>query len=159
MSTPASFRAQRKPFRAARPQITPMIGSLLRFPHEVVMARMLAALNKHGHDVSPSELRVLLYPGPDGKRPVDLARQCEMTRQAMNYVLSRLESRGYIARGAAAANASVVHLTDRGWELVPVIRDCIATIEKEWTMHLGKRRFEALRSTLLDLSTWLGKLD
>jgi DNA-binding MarR family transcriptional regulator len=135
-----------------------MIGSLLRFPHEVVMARMLAALNEHGHDISPTELRVLLYPGPDGKRPVDLARQCEMTRQAMNYVLSSLESRGYIARAAATANASVVHLTDRGWELVPVIRKCIATIEKEWTMHLGKRRFEALRSTLLDLSTWLGKL-
>jgi DNA-binding MarR family transcriptional regulator len=81
-----------------------------------------------------------------------------MTRQAMNYVLSSLESRGYIARGTTG-NASVVHLTDRGWELVPVIRCCIATIEKEWTMHLGKRRFEALRSTLLDLSTWLGKLD
>jgi DNA-binding MarR family transcriptional regulator len=136
-----------------------MIGSLLRFPHEVVMARMLAALNEHGHDVSPTELRVLLYPGPDGKRPIDLARQCDMTRQAMNYVLSTLEGRGYIERDDATANTSVVHLTDRGWELVPVIRACIATIEKEWAMHLGRRRFEALRSTLLDLSTWLGKLD
>ena len=136
-----------------------MIGVLLRFPHEVVMTRMLAALNEHGHDVSPTELRVLLYPGPDGRRPIDLARQCDMTRQAMNYVLSSLESRGYIERSAAAANASVVRLTERGWQLVPVIRTCIATIETEWAMHLGRRRFEDLRSTLLDLSTWLGKLD
>jgi DNA-binding MarR family transcriptional regulator len=136
-----------------------MIGSLLRFPHEVVMARMLAALNEQGHELSPTELRVLLYPGPDGKRPIDLARQCDMTRQAMNYVLSSLESRGYIERDAATASTSVVHLTDRGWELIPVIRNCIATIEKEWTLHLGRRRFEALRSTLLDLSNWLGKLD
>ena len=136
-----------------------MIGSLLRFPHEVVVARILAALNEHGHEVSPTELRVLLYPGPEGKRPIDLARQCDMTRQAMNYVLSILESRGYIERNTGTANTSVVRLTERGWELVPVIRNCISAIEKEWTMHLGRRRFEALRSTLLDLSTWLGKLD
>jgi DNA-binding MarR family transcriptional regulator len=136
-----------------------MIGALLRFPHEVVVARMLAALKEHGHDVSPTELRVLLYPGPDGKRPIDLARQCEMTRQAMNYVLSTLESRGYIERDTDSPKTSVVRLTERGWELVPVIRNCISVIEKEWTMHLGRRRFEALRSTLLELSTWLGKLD
>ena len=135
-----------------------MIGSLLRFPHEVVMTRMLAALTQHGHDISPTELRVLLYPGPDGKRPIDLARQCGMTRQALNYVLSSLESRGYIVRKTDDTNTSVVLLTDRGWQLVPVIRNCIATIEKEWTLLLGRRRFEALRATLLDLSTWLGKL-
>jgi DNA-binding MarR family transcriptional regulator len=136
-----------------------MIGSLLRFPHEVVMTRMLVALNQHGHDISPTELHVLLYPGPDGRRPIDLARQCGMTRQAMNYVLSSLERRGYIARHTDGANTSIVKLTDRGWQLIPVIRNCIATIEKEWTLHLGRRRFEALRATLLDLSTWLGKLD
>jgi DNA-binding MarR family transcriptional regulator len=136
-----------------------MIGSLLRFPHEVVMTRMLAALNQQGHNISPTELRVLLYPGPDGKRPIDLARQCDMTRQAMNYVLSSLESRGYIERNTVNANTSVVQLTDRGRELVPVIRGCIARIENEWTLHLGRRRFEALRATLVDLSTWLGKLD
>jgi DNA-binding MarR family transcriptional regulator len=77
----------------------------------------------------------------------------------MNYVLSSLEDRGYIERNAATGKTSVVHLTERGWELVPVIRNCIATIEGEWTTHLGKRRFEALRSTLLDLSRWLGKLE
>lgn len=159
MSSPASSRNKRKAARTHTPPITPMIGSLLRFPHEVVMARMLAALNRHGYDISPTELRVLLYPGPDGKRPIDLARQCDMTRQAMNYVLAGLERRGYIARNNDGANTSVVQLTDRGWQLIPVIRNCIATIEKEWTLHLGKRRFEALRATLLELSTWLGKLD
>jgi len=159
MSSPASPRKQTKASQTAALRITPMIGSLLRFPHEVVMTRMLAALNQHGHDVSPTELRVLLYPGPDGKRPIDLARQCGMTRQAMNYVLSSLESRGYIERNTVNANASVVQLTDRGWELVPVIRNCVATIEKEWISHLGRSRFESLRATLLDLSTWLGKLD
>ena len=30
--------------------------------------------------------------------------------------------------------------------------------EREWTSHLGVRRFKALRETLRDLSQWLGKL-
>lgn len=136
-----------------------MIGSLLRFPHEVVVARLLATLNQNGYDITATELRLLLYPGPDGRRPIDLARQCDMTRQAMNYVLASLERRGYIERSADSGSSThVVRLTDRGWDLVPLIRDCVATIEKEWTAHLGAQRFKALRDTLRDLSLWLGKL-
>jgi DNA-binding MarR family transcriptional regulator len=152
-----STTLDRKP--RARPRMTPMIGSLLRFPHEVVVARLLATLAQSGYDISPTELRVFLYPGPDGRRPVDLARQCDMTRQAMNYVLASLERRGYVERSVGPRSpASVVRLTERGWELVPLMRNCVAAIEKEWAAHLGTRRFEALRATLHDLSAWLGKL-
>lgn len=136
-----------------------MIGSLLRFPHEVVMERMLAALHGNGFDITPTELLVLLYPGPDGRRPIVLARQCNMTRQAMNYVLVGLQRRGYLEReGGGRAAARVVRLTRRGWATVPVIRDCVAEIEKEWTAHLGARRFKALSDTLHELSLALGKL-
>jgi DNA-binding MarR family transcriptional regulator len=139
--------------------MTPMIGSLLRFPHEVVVARLLTALNQNGFDISATELGVLLYPGPDGRRPIDLARQCNMTRQAMNYVLAGLERRGYIERSTGPSSAArVVRLTDRGREMVPLIRNCVATIEKEWAAHLGAQRFDALRETLHELSLWLGKL-
>ncbi|TAL70386.1 MAG: hypothetical protein EPN79_05825, partial [Burkholderiaceae bacterium] len=50
-----------------QPVITPMIGSLLRLPHEVVTARILATLQSHGFDITPTELGVCLYPGPDGR--------------------------------------------------------------------------------------------
>ena len=137
-----------------------MIGSLLRFPHEVVVARIMTTLNDHGHDISDTELRVLLYPGPDGRRPIDLARQCHMTRQAMNYVLASLERRGYLKRDDDPQSpARVVRLTDRGWDLIPLIRNCVATIEREWAAELGTKRFNALRETLYELSRWLGKLD
>jgi len=136
-----------------------MIGSLLRLPHEVVVSRMLAALNSNGFDISATELGVFLYPGPDGRRPIDLARQCQMTRQAMNYVLAGLERKGYIERrtGAGAA-ARVVRLTHRGWAMVAPIRDCVAAIEREWAAHLGAQRFKVLRETLRDLSQWLRQL-
>lgn len=139
--------------------VTPLIGALLRLPHEVVVARMLAALNANGFEITLTELGVFLYPGPDGRRPIDLARQCNMTRQAMNYVLVGLEQRGYIERRAGPnAAARVVRMTDRGWEMVAQIQVCVAGIEQEWAAHMGAQRFNALRETLHDLSLWLGKL-
>jgi DNA-binding MarR family transcriptional regulator len=140
--------------------VVPLIGALLRLPHEVVVTRILATINTNGYDITLTELGVFLYPGPEGRRPSDLARQCNMTRQAMNYVLAGLESRGYILRQAGpSAVARVVHMTDRGWEVIVQIRKCIAEIEKEWATHLGAQRFMALRETLRDLTLWLGKLN
>ena len=145
---------------SARPALTPKIGVLLRLPHEVVTARMLSALADKGFDITPTELGVFLYPGPDGRRPVDLARQCHMTRQAMNYVLAGLERRGYIERQAGpSAAARVVCLTARGWAMIEPIRSCVDEVEREWAAHLGVQRFKAMRDTLHDLSLWLGKLD
>jgi DNA-binding MarR family transcriptional regulator len=144
---------------SARPALTPKIGVLLRLPHEVVTARMLSALADKGFDITPTELGVFLYPGPDGRRPVDLARQCHMTRQAMNYVLAGLERRGYIERQAGPSAAGrVVCLTARGWAMIEPIRTCVDEVEREWVAHLGVQRFKAMRDTLHDLSLWLGKL-
>ena len=145
--------------KLTQPAITPLIGSLLRLPHEVVVARILEALNADGFDVTATELAVFLYPGPEGRRPIDLARQCNMTRQAMNYVLAGVERRGYIERRAGSGGATrVVRLTERGWNMLVRIRSCVVAIEQEWAAHLGARRFEALREALRDLSAWLGKL-
>jgi DNA-binding MarR family transcriptional regulator len=146
----------------ALPQKTaaPLIGALLRLPHEIVVARMLETINTSGFDITHTELAVFLYPGPEGRRPIDLARQCNMTRQAMNYVLAGLENRGYIRRqDGSSATARVVHMTDRGRALIAQIRKSVVEIEKEWAAHLGAQRFMALRETLHDLALWLGKLN
>ncbi len=143
--------------RSAQP--APMIGSLLRLPHEVVTARILSAIASRGFDITPTELGVFLYPGPEGRRPADLARQCRMTRQAMNYVLSGLERRGYLERHAGpSGTARIVRLTARGREMLAPIRSCVSEVEGEWAAHLGAQRFEVLRDTLHDLALWLGKL-
>jgi DNA-binding MarR family transcriptional regulator len=146
------------PRERARPALAPLIGSLLRLPHEVVEARMLTDLHQHGFRLTLTELRVFLYPGPDGRRPADLARRCNMTRQAMNYVLTGLEERGYLARRTESASR-VVRTTDAGRKLMTRLRACVAGIEREWATHLGKQRFDALRATLHELARWLGKLD
>jgi DNA-binding MarR family transcriptional regulator len=141
------------------PPPAPLIGSLLRLPHEVIVARMLAALKSRGLELTMTELGVFLYPGPEGRRPVDLARQRNMTRQAMNYVLAGLERQGYVERQAGAQAATrVVRLTAKGREVVAELRRCVALIEQEWAAHLGAQRVKALRETLQQLCVWLGKL-
>jgi DNA-binding MarR family transcriptional regulator len=141
------------------PAPAPMIGALLRLPHEAVLARIQAALAREGLDITSSELGVFLFPGPDGRRPIDLARQCAMTRQAMNYVLAGLERRSYLERhDAATARGRVVRVTERGRKAIRVIRGEVTAIEQEWAEHLGARRFEALRGSLSELAIWLGKL-
>jgi DNA-binding MarR family transcriptional regulator len=156
MSTTKSGKSKALQQQAA----PPLIGALLRLPHEAVVLRMLATINTNGFDITLTELAVFLYPGPEGQRPIDLARQCNMSRQAMNYVLAGLENRGYILRQDGSSSAArVVRMTDRGWEVIAQIRKCVDEIEKEWAAHLGTQRFKALRETLYDLTLWLGKLN
>jgi DNA-binding MarR family transcriptional regulator len=76
----------------------PLIGSLLRLPREYIVKRMFAELQGAGLDLSESEMAVFMYPGPERRGPIELARQCNMSRQAMNYVLAGLERRSYIER-------------------------------------------------------------
>ena len=145
--------------KAQQRTITPLIGSLLRLPREEIVTRMLAALNAHGIDITLTEMTVFMYPGPEGQRPINLAKQCNMTRQAMNYVLTGLERRGYIERHTGTSGAArVVRLTDKGWEVIAQMRRCVAEVEQQWTAYLGEQRFKALSETLRDLSQWLGKL-
>ena len=140
--------------------VTPMIGALLRLPHEAVVTRMMAALAREGLELSQTELGVFLFPGPEGRRPSDLARQCGMTRQAMNYVLTGLEEGGYLQRhDADVPNGRVVRVSERGRRVIGVLRAEVEQIQREWAAHLGASRFRQLRDTLHDLAGWLGKFE
>lgn len=139
--------------------LTPMIGALLRLPHEAVVARLMEALRRAHLELSPTELGVFLFPGPEGRSPSDLARQCGMTRQAMNYVLTGMEAEGYLRRhDAETPNGRVVRVTERGRQVIRVLRAEVGKIEQEWAGYLGRARYDQLRDSLNDLARWLGKL-
>ena len=53
-----------------------MIGALLRQPWESVRDRILAGLHEAGFDdVIPAHFNVLQYPGPENRRPSELAAE------------------------------------------------------------------------------------
>ncbi|HXH96334.1 MAG TPA: MarR family transcriptional regulator [Gaiellaceae bacterium] len=133
----------------------PMIGALMRLPWEAVLRRMLEALHEHGFDdIDAPHLSVLLWPGPDGLRPSDLAARMRVTKQALNYLLGELERLGYLERRPDPddGRARRIAITDRGKEMIPVIREAVAEAEREWAAELGEERFAQLRELLLDLN-------
>jgi len=79
----------------------PLIGALLRIPFETVRDRMLAGLHERGYtDLIAAHLDVFQYPGPENQRPIELAAQTRMSKQALNYLLGQLEQLGYLTREA-----------------------------------------------------------
>src|SRR5262245_54766130 len=133
----------------------PMIGALMRLPWEAVASRMLRALHANGFDdIDGPQLSVLLWPGPEGLRPSELADRTRMTKQALNYLLGNLERNGYRGRRSLPGDrrARRIALTDRGRALIPVIRDVVAETERDWAAALGQKRFAQLRELLVELN-------
>jgi DNA-binding MarR family transcriptional regulator len=124
-------------------------------PLEVIYARMLAALHDRGfNDLAEAHLVVLRYPGPQGRRPGEIAAGTGQTKQATNYLLGQLERLGYLERGEDPDDrrSKRVYLTPRGVEAAMVMRETVAEVEREWSAQLGQDDFEQLRSLLSRLS-------
>src|SRR4249919_3505213 len=126
----------------------PLIGALLRTPWENVQRHMLERLHSHGFDdLDAAHLNVLLYPGPQGARPSELAARLRISKQALNYLLGDLERTGYLVRqpDPEDARSKRIALTPRGVSLGRTLRAAVVEIEREWVAELGPERFEQLR--------------
>jgi DNA-binding MarR family transcriptional regulator len=133
----------------------PLIGALLRIPLDLVYARVLGALHAHGFtDVTSAHFQVLRWPGPNGERPVELAQQAGMTRQAMNYLLGQLEELGYVERrvGPDDVRSRRVYLTPRGTSTIAVIRNAVNELERDWEAQLGREDWRTLKTLLARLN-------
>jgi DNA-binding MarR family transcriptional regulator len=133
----------------------PLIGALLRMPWEQVLRRMLDRLHEHGFDdLDAPHLNLLLYPGPQGARPSELAARRGMSKQAVNYLLGELERLGYLERRVDPEDrrSKRIALTRRGELAAYTIRDAVREIERDWETKLGPRRFGELRGLLVELN-------
>lgn len=133
----------------------PLIGALVRRPAEAVHLRILREAHQAGFtDLVPAHLAVLRYPGPNGRRPSELAAEVGTTKQAMNYLLGQLEHRGYLRRidDPDDQRSKRVHLTERGEALREVIRRTVGDIERELESELGVADYARLRALLVRLN-------
>ena len=133
----------------------PLIGALLRIPLDAVRARLLSGLHEAGFtDIVAAHFAVLRYPGPDNRRPLDLAAEARMTKQAMNYLLGQLERLGYLTRREDPDDqrSKRIHLTDRGNAARDTIRNIVGQVEVEWERQLGQPDFDRLRDLLVELN-------
>jgi DNA-binding MarR family transcriptional regulator len=138
----------------AEPLGPPLIGALLRMPGDAVRARIVTGLHDAGFDdLVPAHFAVMRYPGPQNRRPSDVAREAGMTKQAMNYLLRQLEQLGYLTLESDPDDqrSKRIHLTGRGYAAALNIRRTVRRIEREWERELGAAQYAQLRSLLVDL--------
>lgn len=133
---------------------TPTVGLLLFLPYRAMEARVLAALGDAGFDdVTLAQARVFQRIGPDGTRLTDLAEQAQVTKQTAGFLVDQLERAGYVRRvpDPADGRARLVRITARGSAAQAAAAEVVAEVEAEWEKHLGSRRMNALRETLVRL--------
>jgi DNA-binding MarR family transcriptional regulator len=133
----------------------PLIGALLRVPYEEVRRRMLDHLHRNGFgDLSAAHMNVLLYPGPQGRRPSEITGDSRMSKQAVHHLLNEVERLGYIERQPDPddARSKRIVLTRRGESLRVAIRQAVADVEGDWERQLGTRRFALLKGLLQELN-------
>jgi DNA-binding MarR family transcriptional regulator len=77
-----------------------------------------------------------------------------MSKQAVNYQLGHLERLGYLVRRQDPDDqrSKRIELTERGYAVIPVIREAVSEVESVWSRELGPTRFDQLRSLLVGLN-------
>ena len=130
----------------------PYVGALLRLPWQAVRNRLLRAFGDAGFgDIVPSHFSVIQYPPPDGVRPIDIAAKAQISKQAANYLISQLESHGYLQRRTIPGKGRLVFLTARGQKVADVAHATMRKIELEWQQVLGPERYRTFRESLVEL--------
>jgi DNA-binding MarR family transcriptional regulator len=129
-------------------------GLLLYLPYRAMEARVFEDLRTAGFtDMTLAQARIFQRIGPQGTRLTDLADQARVTKQTAAALVQVLEECGYVHRtiDPTDARARLVHIAERGLDVTEVATRTVADVEREWRTHLGARRYERLRDTLLAL--------
>jgi DNA-binding MarR family transcriptional regulator len=142
------------PSTPAKVQEPPFFGALLRVTWRQVRDEMLRAVHAAGFsDFQDAHFAVFSYPLPDGARPSDMARQRQMSRQAINYLVAQLEELGYVERRVPeAGERRLIYLSARGWQVAETIFACLRRLQADWAEEIGQDRFEIFLGVLGELA-------
>jgi DNA-binding MarR family transcriptional regulator len=101
-----------------------------------------------------SQLRLLSLTPTDGMRVTDLAKRVGMTKQALGEFATVLEEQGLLesVRDPADKRVRILRPTRRGRQAVAASERMIAAVEAQWRDRLGARKWDQLRSLLLEAS-------
>jgi DNA-binding MarR family transcriptional regulator len=128
--------------------------TFIRRIHLTVRQELNDELHRAGYtDLTFAHIYVFQSPGPDGRRPTELAASTNMTKQAMNHLLAGLERGGYVKRIAASGDgrATVLKLTARGRAVQKLLHDRSLELERAWAREIGTKNVAELRRLLIEV--------
>jgi DNA-binding MarR family transcriptional regulator len=136
-----------------------MIVALLRIPYQAALAQLHARLRAEFSDLHAAQLIVfqLIEHPPAGSRLTALAKQAQMTKQAMGQLVDALERAGYVERipDPVDRRAKQIRLTARGWAVHERGGAIVAELQASWAAALGPGRLTQLLALLNELRSYL----
>lgn len=104
-------------------------------------------------DVTVAQTNILRHLDADGMSQRDLARDANVSKQAISQAVRTLSARGLIRvePDPDDARAKRVVYTERGRSLIAHALPHILAIEQRWREHLGAEVYEAMRAGLARL--------
>jgi DNA-binding MarR family transcriptional regulator len=108
-------------------------------------------------NVRLSDVRVFILASRKSRSVSDIARELEVTRQAVHSSVIRLKELQVVELLPQPGNSrdKLVAVTEKGWEAQAVANDSITQLEKECADILGAKGLEQFRKQLLVLVTAL----
>jgi len=131
--------------------VRPMLGARLRVAAEAVHAAGHQRLAAAGFDeLRPAHFALLMFPGPHGARPTELAARVGLRKQALNPLLNDLEAWGYLVRTGDDGDrrGRVVRLTERGFAMVRVLRETLDEVEAGLRARVGNAALDGFLAVL-----------
>lgn len=132
------------------------IGQLLRDALALFERDLLDGLGEAGvADLRPTHNAVLRFLDVEGTRASTLAQRAGLTRQALTQIVDDLERLGYVTRRSDREDrrAKLVVYTERGRAAFAASRQIIEALESDYAARVGQEDYEALRSSLRELTT------
>jgi DNA-binding MarR family transcriptional regulator len=133
---------------------------LLRLALDQALTSMEAQVGQRHPHLRRAHLLVFRFGTIDGRHTSDLAAHAGMTKQSMHELVAHLEKHGYLRRhrDPSDTRALLVQLTPRGRALERQVMDAVADVLETWRAQVGAQRFDALWSTLQDITGEFGDL-
>jgi DNA-binding MarR family transcriptional regulator len=130
------------------------IGALLRFGLHEIRRRIYEGVRDAGFDdLRAAHVTLFRWPGPDGRRPTEIATDVQLSKQRVNDLLRELEALGYLGLDPDPSDnrARTVRLSTRGRALHEIAVAVHARVEDEWAQVVGEARYRSARATLAEL--------
>ncbi|MCA2312497.1 MarR family winged helix-turn-helix transcriptional regulator [Mycobacterium intracellulare] len=131
--------------------LLPLTALVARLTYQI--SRSLAdAYKSQGVTAQPLDASLFVLLAQGGARLTAVAERLDTSKQALSFVVSRLERDGYLVRvdDPEDKRARQIQLTDAGHRVAAITADALRRIEVRWRSRLGED-WPQLRAALADV--------
>ncbi|MDH5730872.1 MAG: MarR family transcriptional regulator [Gammaproteobacteria bacterium] len=107
-------------------------------------------------DLTTGNFNLIRHLNPEGMRLVELARDAQLSKQAIGKMVNELEYKAYVevVPDATDGRAKFVRFTPRGRKLIEQATLMVADIERHYQSMLGKKDYQKLRQAVTQIAQW-----